>query len=255
MPPEPWYSKYTGDYTGSLTGLHKDYVPFQKGEKTASPEDLDQLSAVYDASVTYWDHQIGRLIEDLKAKGRWEDTILVITADHGEALGDRGHFFHGNLFQENIHVPLIFRVPGIQAQRLSQYAQMMDIAPTLATLTGVQPSEHWHGMDQAAAIRTGANTKQIVYTEYGHVKAVIDPSGLKYILGEKESPLLFDLKVDPGETKNLASERTGDAARLRTALNRTFNSSMEDSAKFEAAAPVTVDDAHMDEMKALGYVE
>jgi choline-sulfatase len=255
IPPEPWHSKYTEGYTGPLTGLHKDYVPFQQGKAVPTPADLKQLSGVYDASVEYWDHQIGRLVADLKAKGRWENTILVVTADHGEALGERGHFFHGNLFQENIHVPLIFRVPGVPAQRLTQYVQMMDIGPTLAGLTRITASENWHGKDQAPAIQTGANTSQIVYSEYAHSKIVIDPSGLKLILGEKESPLLFDLNVDPLETKNLANERTGDLARLKAAVNRTFNQTMEDASKFSVAAPVAVDDAHMDEMKALGYVE
>ena len=238
-----------------MTGLHKDYIPFQQGKATPTSADLEQLSGVYDASVEYWDHQMGRLIADLKAKGRWENTILVVTADHGEALGERGHFFHGNLFQENIHVPLIFYVPGVPAQRLTQYVQMMDIGPTLAGLTRMNASENWHGKDQSPAIQTGANTSQIVYSEYAHSKIVIDPSGLKLILGEKESPLLFDLRVDPLETKNLASERSGDLARLKAAVNRTFNQSMADADKFSIAAPVAIDDAHMDEMKALGYVE
>jgi arylsulfatase A-like enzyme len=253
--PEPWHSKYTKGYNGDLTGLHKDYVPFQQEKATATPEELQQLAGVYDGSVEYWDHQIGRLIADLKAKGQWENTVLVVTADHGEALGERGHFFHGNLFQENIHIPMIFKVPGVKAQRLSQYVQMMDIGPTLASLTGVQASGQWQGKNQSPAILKGENTSQIVYSEYGHSKTVIDPSGLKLILGEKESPLLFDLTVDPLESKNLAGERSGDLARLQAAAKRTFNQSMEAAAQFSVAAPVSVDDAHMKEMKALGYIE
>jgi arylsulfatase A-like enzyme len=255
IPPEPWHSKYTEGYKGELTGRHKDYVPFQQGKASATPEELQQLSGVYDGSVEYWDHQIGRLIADLKAKGRWENTLLVITGDHGEALGERGNYFHGNLFQENIHVPLIFKVPGVKAQRISQYVQMMDIGPTLTTLTGVKASTQWQGKDQAPAILKGENTSQVVYSEYAHTKMVIDPNGLKLILGEKESPLLFDLKVDPLESKNLAGERSGDLARLKAAVSRTFNQSMEAADQFSVAAPVAVDEAHVDEMKALGYIE
>jgi len=255
IPPEPWKSKYVGDYKGELTGLHKDYEPFQRGEKKASKADLEQLSAVYDASVEYWDFQIGRLVEHLKSTGRWENTIIVITADHGEALGERGHFFHGNLYQENIHVPLIFRVPGVKGQRLEQYAQMMDIAPTVTGLTGVSPSPAWHGMNQADAIRTGADSAQSVYTEYGHSKSLIDASGLKLILGEKISPLLFDLKADPGELKNLASSRPDDVKRLQGEIKRIFDMSMKEASNFSAAAPVTVDDATVDKMKAIGYVD
>ena len=149
----------------------------------------------------------------------------------------------------------IFRVPGEESRRFTQYVQMMDIAPTVAGLTGVQASQYWQGTSHTSAIRAGVDTSSVVYTEYGHSKAVIDKGGLKLILGEQESPLLFDLNVDPGETKNLANERSADLGRLKAVLNRNFNMSMEAASQFEAAAPVAVDDAHMDEMKALGYVE
>jgi arylsulfatase A-like enzyme len=100
----------------------------------------DQLRAIYDIEVRFMDHHIGRFLDALRERGLFDDTLIVVTADHGEGLGDHDWWTHGILYQEQIHAPLIIRGPGAPAGRVvSPLVRTIDILPTLCALADLPP--------------------------------------------------------------------------------------------------------------------
>jgi len=94
---------------------------------------------LYDCSVAYLDSQIARIIEALERNGTLDSTAIVLTADHGEGLGNHGIWGHGLLYEDTVHIPLIIWRPGLipQGKRVKGFAQHVDIAPTILDLMGI----------------------------------------------------------------------------------------------------------------------
>ena len=106
-----------------------------------------QDAAVYDDAVAYADHELGNLIESLSELGLRDSTALVITSDHGEALGERGLFLHGqSLHEEEVRIPLIISLPWQpSAARSEDVISLMDLGPTLLDLAGIAIPDQFQG--------------------------------------------------------------------------------------------------------------
>ena len=199
--------------------------------KGASQSKDDLLRAIYDADVYYMDSNIGRLLEAFKERGLWSNTIVVVVADHGEGLGDHDWWTHGILYQEQIRVPLIIRVPDIRTGlRVSSLVRTIDLVPTILDAAGVRP-ELWPDMDGESLIetmQTGQTSKQrLAYSDsvnmltYGRpdsrdrrdhkrdkLYCLMDGTHkLIYHQLEPDKTEFYNLRTDPGETTNLAASR------------------------------------------------
>ena len=168
--------------------------------------------ARYLAIVRYVDAELARLIEGLKKRGLWDDTLFVLTSDHGDEFLDHGHRFHGStLYEEMVHVPLIMHVPGVSRRRIEGPVGHMEVAPTMLELLGVRvPTQHM-GRSRAVEILTGeAAADQPVFFEvfpdsnyHGHQVGVRSgPYKLIYRIAENIFEL-YDLSVDPLERDNV----------------------------------------------------
>ncbi|MEM6957095.1 MAG: sulfatase-like hydrolase/transferase [Myxococcota bacterium] len=112
------------------------------------PSEANELRALYDGEITFWDEHFGNLIEDLKARGIYEDLTIIITADHGEEFCDHGGFWHGTtLYDEQIHVPLLVKLPGNRrgGTTVRHWVQSIDIMPTLLRQMGLEVPEGVQG--------------------------------------------------------------------------------------------------------------
>jgi hypothetical protein len=109
--------------------------------------DFENLIDLYDAEICRNDQQIGILIEHLKSRGEWDKTTFVLTADHGEMFLEHGHFIaHGGPpYRELTHVPLIIRIPGMPPSRSDRMCGLIDLMPTVLSITGAQPAETAQG--------------------------------------------------------------------------------------------------------------
>jgi choline-sulfatase len=185
----------------------------------------------YDGEISEVDEQVGRLLAELDRRGASGKTVVAVTADHGEALGEHGELTHGLLLYEpTLHVPLILRAPGRLAPRVVRTPMsLVDLAPTLAGLLGkafagpgVRPRD---GRDLAPDLLAGREPGGAeVYAESQYPAifgwsplAALRRRDLKYISAPK--PELYDLGKDPKETTNLldrsaAGPALGFAARL-----------------------------------------
>jgi choline-sulfatase len=231
---------------------HYPYAPPEAQRKVfAAGKDasaLERLMGLYDGEVAYADQEIGRLLDGLDAAQLQGETLVVVTADHGEGVKQHGVLQHGPvLYEESVHVPLLFRWPGHVAagKRNATPVELVDVMPTVLELLKVPdpPPAQGRSLRPILSGEAQGDPERMVYLqrrEYstfgGHVEGEryldpgIHPIGpmfalragrFKYIEGpEQKVRELFDLERDPGETKNIAAENPEKAGEMSRALTQ-----------------------------------
>ena len=161
----------------------------------------------YDAEIAYADEFIGRLLESIKEKGLWDNSIVIFTADHGEAMGEHGYYFaHGHdLTEDLIHVPLIIHIPGIeQVGRIDELVSIIDIVPTILAAVGLENEMESTGLNLMPLMKgeTGRLNREHVVAEDLKNRVCFRTREMKYIDGP-DGRRLFDLVRDPDELINI----------------------------------------------------
>jgi arylsulfatase A-like enzyme/Flp pilus assembly protein TadD len=205
----------------------------------------------YDGEVAYVDETLGRLFAALRDEGLLDKTVIVLTADHGESLGDHGELTHGFLtYNPVLWVPLILSAPGLAPGRSDETVAHIDVFPTVCDLLSVPKPAGLEGRSLLPALQGRKLQPRPVYFEclssyYGRGWAPIHgliEGGMKFV--DSPIPELYDLAVDFGEAKNLAPGR--DLAALRERLKKLDRE----------AAPGTeakLDTAAIERLRSLGY--
>jgi len=263
----------------NFLNVHSPYDLREPGDPLSAPiretyqiEDLEltdsQLSRGYDSEVALADAYVGLVVESLRKRELLDRTLLIVTSDHGEELGDHGvplHLangstvygrFHGHsLYREQLHVPLLLRLPGRvpAGARLSSLTQQLDVAPTVLDLLGLPPVPEWRGATLRPLLETGATpAPKPIFAErplFGpEVKAVID-GDRKAIWGTAADRWeLFDLASDPGETHPLPE--SPDDRGLRSLL---VGFARLDPGVGGGCGASDVSRERLDQLRALGY--
>lgn len=188
-----------------------------------SQAEIEMLINLYDADIKYTDEVVGSLLSKLGSC--LENTIVFVTADHGDAFGEHGRFGHNTVYDELLHVPLIIAGPGIEGGTvIKQQVSLIDLAPTIVELAGLKSPSSFQGrsllpmVEGKEEIEAGTISTII---PFGARQRGFDISyripGWKYICDESlnDGSLLgeevYDLRNDPGETNNLHGEGDGEA--------------------------------------------
>lgn len=170
------------------------------------------------------DLEIGRLRKALEAQGAWDRTVLMISADHGEAFGEHGTSNHGKtLYDELIRVPLVVRVPEVSARSVDVPVSLVDLGPTILDLYGLPAPGSYMGQSLVPLLagRKPALTRPIA-AEGRTKQAMIFPDGIKVIHDQgTHGTEVYDLEKDPKEEENLFEAR-GGAKDERVQLSRQF---------------------------------
>jgi arylsulfatase A-like enzyme/Tfp pilus assembly protein PilF len=226
----------------------------------ASAADAALSVSPYDAEIAGVDHQIGRIVETLRAKGVLDNTLLVFTADHGESLGEHGEQTHAIfVYDATVRVPLMMRYKPAFAPRVySGATRSVDIVPTILGVLGLPGGDTTDGRDLGAAIR-GKETAPVLpqyseslLSEVGFGMAplfAIRSGGYKYIRAPR--PELYDLRNDPHELHDLRASLPRVAANLDAQLTQLMKDSSRHSVK-AAANPMTRETE--ESLQALGYL-
>lgn|GEM_PF-557520 len=166
----------------------------------------------YDSEVAYTDAMVGRLFKALEAKHLMDSTAIIVTSDHGEAFGEHGFTKHGfSLYEEEIRVPLIVRVPGAKPRKIDAPRSALDIAPSIAILLGVTPNETWRGVSLTHDFDTDRlpQERPIVIDvpemrQRPRMQAVVHRN--KKVILTDTSSTVFDLAADPQENSPLGGK-------------------------------------------------
>jgi arylsulfatase A-like enzyme len=204
------------DVTLRDTGPRADY-----DERT-----LDVHQRLYDGAIRYLDDQIRAVVEGLRERGEWEDTLLIVTADHGECVGERGLLGHGVLYEPGVHVPLVVRTPEWMeppSADTGKRVSTVGLYRTIAAATGESP-DHARGVDvrheseTATLVQEYSNTWD--WSRYGGLSSgeMAFYRGETKLLELESGTELYDLTDDPGETEDLAESRPDCREEMRDGL-------------------------------------
>lgn len=174
----------------------------------ATPEQHRLWRAHYYANISLIDEEVGKMLAALAANGVLDETLIIYTADHGDALGDHGLPYKGFYYESMAHVPLIVRGPGVAAgTRCESLVSSLDYVPLFYSACGVEPPDTLQGRSLAPLLADPTLPhRDIVFSENMGSQMVRDAryKYAHYATGESE---LYDLETDPGEITNLARSR------------------------------------------------
>jgi len=215
------------------------------------------------------DAEIARLLGELEALGEDERTVVVITADHGEALGEHGVLGHGwFVIDPVLHIPLIIRAPGLVSEglRVAAATSLVDVAPTILELAGAAPAgaapHVMQGKSLVALLGAPGDARsrdRVAYTEKRHengsVTVVARKGSLKWRMGTSPPAAFFDLASDPGEIAGRSEpEALAEGAAL-VVQYRAQNQEVRSALGQPRTEQVEVDEATTRKLRALGYIE
>ncbi|MFT7616893.1 MAG: arylsulfatase A-like enzyme [Planctomycetota bacterium] len=194
----------------------------------------DRAIDAYDSEIAYVDRQIGKLLVKLETLGLADSTAIVINSDHGEAFGEHNSQFHGTtLYDEQLHVPCILYVPGLQPQVVKSLTNNIDLMPTILDLMAVKVRSPIQGQTLIGYLMDGdlspVRPVSFAYAEIPSAIPEMDPantnkqmivSGRFKLLANQRDEFaeLFDLTTDPKEEKNISDRESELVAQLSSII-------------------------------------
>lgn len=261
----PWFSEQAADPDRPFFAWVHYFDPHQPFEP-APPYDQLYADRLYDGEIAYADSRLGFLLDHLESLGELDRTLVIMTADHGEGLGEHGELTHAVLaYNSTLHVPLIIRPPvGASSPGtvtpgtvVDDWVGTVDIVPTVLELLGVERPEGIQGRSlvplwqseasESARRRYAENLSPRLSHGWGELRVLFD-GPMKYIHGPR--PELYDLDADPSELHDLHAERPEEARRLRSILEQFI----ERNAVVGASQVETLDEEVRKRLESLGYL-
>jgi arylsulfatase A-like enzyme len=246
-------------YQGPFKSRCDIYQPAEAHAMATSATDRQQGISLYDSCIARTDAEIGRLVEYLKRNGLYDNTMIIVTADHGEEFMEHGGLGHGDtLYNELLHVPLVVKLPGQHRKRVipGSFA-LANLYPSILKTIGFSPPSGRAGFGfELNSIRAVPNSYVFSSTEFLKPLRSVLEYPYKYILSlDTGKGTLYDLQSDPGETLDISNAQPLIAARLDAVLKDHVR---EMSAQANAApAPKTVvlSDREKNVLRSLGYMQ
>lgn len=267
-----------GDYPerlgGDVTGVAVDWLDkqgdqpfflflhyFDPHHPYRPPEPFNAIfqDDLYAGEIAYTDHCVGKVLDKLKTLGLYESSVIIVTGDHGEAFGEHGEIEHGYyIYGTTTRVPLIMKTPGSRAGRtVEAKVSLIDIVPTILAQLGAAIPGHIQGHDLTPLL-VDENPKldpRYVYSEsltatkYGCSSLLgLENDRWKYI--QTTRPELYDLSVDPGQTKNVAGQYPRQVGVLRERLRSMLADSLR---AVDGGNRMAMDAESLERLRQLGY--
>jgi arylsulfatase A-like enzyme len=234
-------------------------------EQEPTRGEIEHLTNRYDGTIHFADRALASLLGGLERQGLLENTVVVITSDHGEEFWEHGSLGHSiTLHREQLQVPLIIRAPGGVGRRIDRPVSQADLTPTLLDLLDLPPLRDADGTSRAAWIRGGPTTgpPTPLYSRIdtrGSRRTALRVESFKIIRGDAAGGLapsgpaawrLYDLSNDPAETSDIAGQLVERLAELRARLE-AYEESLEARAMTAASAELSPE--LLQQLEELGY--
>ena len=274
-----WLDTYGGRRRPFVVWVHyvEPHAPYVCHEEYFDRLGLDtsggepSKSDCYDTEIAFVDHHVGRLLAAVKSDPRLDRrTLVVFTSDHGESLGEHDYWGHGrNLHEPNLHIPFGFTWPGrIEPQVIDTPALLLDVAPTVLGLLGLELPESFHGRDWSPVFAGEEVPEPRITWFQAHKGAVLTAheaenarsrgllqvgllaGGMKEILEVRDHDLrVFDLERDPREMQSLVTDNKDPSNELAAWYDQV-TSGLEQAGRFP---PPVLDEESVEQLEALGY--
>lgn len=188
---------------GWMTGRDETLAPWPR-----TPDVIRKELHDYYACISSIDHQIGRIFNALRETGEFDNTIFIFSSDHGLAIGSHGLMGKQNLFEHSMRAPLIFAGPGIEPGQTDALMYLFDIFPTACELAGITHPSTLDGISMAPVIRgAGSGGRETIFLSYEQGQRAVRYGDWKLCrFPLVNHSLLFNLKSDPDEMRNLATD-------------------------------------------------
>lgn len=224
-PPGEFAHRFRSREAEEVEGSIPDY------QQIPGVRDANRYRDLYDGEIAYADQELRGLLEVLRQRGLFDGALILFTADHGESMGERGRWFEhgGDVFQENVHVPLVIKPPrsfGARPRRVASAVSHVDLLPTVLAVAGLAVPQALDGRDLTPLLRGEAQPSAPVFMATGGQ----DPSILAIVEGTRktlfqrtaqgESLETFDLATDPRERTPAAAAIEDQAAARRLRLQQ-----------------------------------
>ena len=239
-------------YHGPLPAGETDMatlVAIKEGRLRAGPRDRAHVVATYDGEVRSMDEAFGRLVAFLRSRGRYDAALIVFTADHGEEFDEHGTLgWHAHtLYDELLRVPLLVKYPYGEhgGETVASQVRIIDVAPTLVAALGGPMPEQFRGADLAPLVRGQAAAPRFAVSRFDSLPTAAIRTGSWKLIGER----LFDLRGDPGETRDVAAGHPEIVAFLRRRL-----AALEAERPAAAGPRVELSAEERDRLRSLGYL-
>ena len=218
---------------GKIGELFEGYgvVPEQRSPGTVPSREAS--IDLYDGSIAYLDQCISDVVGTLEKNGILDDTLIVVTADHGELLGQHGIYTHVNLYEANIHIPLILRCPSrLQGgKRIKGFASQVDILPTILDLAGISEVPQVDGLSLRPSIDGNALRDEMFAEDGGGIRTVRKGDWKLIHYYHNDDVELYNVADDPMEVVDLANSRSDVVTELRARLNQWVESNLAQGEK------------------------
>jgi len=225
-----------------------------------APYDAQFRANPYDGEIAFVDSQVARVVQFLKAKGLYDKTIIILSGDHGEGLGEHGEKTHGFfIYNSTLHIPLIVRLPSAKPHTVSEPVSTADILPSLleevslpipAQVQGASFAAVLDGKADAPAARRGLYAETFLPRLHFNWSELRGIQFERYKFIEAPRPELYDLEKDPKELQNLFDQKKAVATEMRSKLSALVRT---DTPSTELAEKMPLDPALLERLKALGY--
>jgi len=262
MPPRPFDHLFPGKTSATEGDLDEIQMEVSQKGEPLPPLYTSHAVSQYDGGIAYIDSQIGQLVDWLKRQGLYDDTMIVVTADHGEAFGERRLFLHGNsLYANLLHVGLLVKYPHSSHKGVVDTpVSLIDVFPTVLKVIGVNAPAGLQGIDvlDPAATATRALFSESYPCPVPHgpqcpggclMRSVVSWPN-KFIFSSGGSPETYQLLDDPNENRNLFGSLNKTAQALSEELRRWVKTMPPQEAQHINLSPEEIK-----RFKALGYIQ
>ncbi len=251
-----WLDQHKGERFFLWTHFYDPHTPYEP------PPEFKKIypGRPYIGEIAYTDSLVGKLLDHLDALGLRENTIIVLTGDHGESLGEHGESTHAFfIYDATLHVPMILWTPKreLHGKSVSQQVRTIDIFPAVLQMTGIRVPEAIQGRSLLHYALEGSDVEspysygESYYPQYhfGWSRLLsLRNSRFKYI--DLPRPELYDLDSDPGEKTNIYHQQKEVAQKMQKELKKIENEKVSEA----VMQPGAIDDQAHEKLAALGYV-
>ena len=273
-PPEPYRSRYLpqgNEITARIDSACHDEALMNYETLTLSTEEVSAVCDIYDGALNYLDAEIGELFEYLGQRGILDSTLIIVTSDHGELLGEYGFFGHGALLSRLlVQIPLVIRYPSVFPGQVvrDEPVAIADIFHSIASLlrlkgypdTGAPVRNLFSDEIEPAPcysyLKIGAVQAAGRFLRTEDTRSVWTPEDRHYILSNDESYECYDLARDSGEDRNLcpAQVYSEEVVSAVTKFEKRLSMFVETPEDLRLASHQTLDPEQIQALNALGYV-